>query len=76
MVSPHSANFSGRRHFGSGNYQDHVALWEGALKVSYHVYKFGGHRHCGSGDIMVFICHVTLQDYMIKRSCDFIEKSP
>ena len=60
MVSPHSANFSGHSHFGSGNYQNHVTLWEGAPKVSYHVYKFGCHGHCSNGDIMVLVCHVTL----------------
>ena len=31
-----------------------------------------GHRHCGSGDVMFLVCHVTLQDHVIERSCDFL----
>ena len=38
------------------------------MKVSYCPAKFGGHRHSGSGDIMAFVCHVTLQDHMIKAT--------
>ena len=37
---------------------------------------FGGHRHSGSGDIMVFVCHVTLEDHMIKVLNDFMVGSP
>ena len=36
------------------------------IKVSYLSAKFGGHRHSGSGDIIVFVCHLTLQDHVIK----------
>ena len=42
--------------------------------VSHHPVKFSGHRHCGSGDIRIFVCHVTLQDHVIKGPFDFIEK--
>ena len=28
---------------------------------------FGGLRSCGSEDIMVFVCHLTLIDHVIKR---------
>ena len=38
------------------------------LKVSHHSIKFGSHRHCGSGSILVFACHMMLQDYIIKVS--------
>ena len=34
--------------------------------LSYHPVKFGGHVHSGSGGIMVFACHVTLQDQSVK----------
>ena len=37
--------------------------------------RFGGHRHCDSGDIMILVCHVILQDNVIKRSYDFIGRS-
>ena len=40
--------------------------------VSYQPVKFGGHRYSDSGDIMVFVCHVILQDHVIKKPCDFI----
>ena len=32
------------------------------IKVGYYIAKFGGHRHSGSRDILVFVCHMTLQD--------------
>ena len=38
-----------------------------ALKVSYQSAKYGSCRDCGSGDIMVLVCHVTLQDHVIRR---------
>ena len=45
------------------------------MKVSYHRAKFSGHRHSGRGNIMVFICHVTLQDHTIKALHDFLVRS-
>ena len=45
-------------------------------KVNYHPAKFGGHRHSGSRDIIVFVCHVTLQDDVIKALNDFMVRSP
>ena len=35
-----------------------------------------GHRHCGSGDMMVLVCHVILQDHVVKGYCDFMARSP
>ena len=46
------------------------------IKKSHHPAKFGVHRHCGSGDITILVCHVILQDHMIKESCDFRGRSP
>ena len=40
--------------------------------MSNHYLKFGGHRHCSSEDIMVLICHVILQEHVIKASCNFM----
>ena len=37
--------------------------------------KFGGNRHCGSGRIMVLVCHMILQDNVIKGSYDSVEIS-
>ena len=44
--------------------------------LSYHPAEFGGHRHFVSGDIMILVCHVILQDHVIKGSCDFMSWSP
>ena len=40
--------------------------------LSYHPAKIVDHKHCGSRDIIVLICHVILQDQLIKASCDFM----
>ena len=36
------------------------------VKVSHHLHKFCGHRYCGSGEIMVLVCHVILEEHVIK----------
>ena len=41
-----------------------------------HPAKFGGRGDCGSGDIAHLICYVTLQDHLIKESCNFMKKAP
>ena len=43
--------------------------------VSHHPAKFGYHEHFDSGDIIVLVCHVTLQDHMINGSCDFMVRT-
>ena len=43
--------------------------------MSYRPIKFGGHRHSVSRDVMVFVCHVALQDHVIRASCDFMVTS-
>ena len=40
--------------------------------VFHHLAKFDGHSHSGSVDMMVFVCHVTLQDHVIKSLYDFM----
>ena len=45
------------------------------MRVSSSTAKFGGHRNCDSEDIMVLVCHVILQDLVIKGSCDFIDRN-
>ena len=44
--------------------------------VSYHPAKFGSHSHSGSEIIMILVCHVILQNHMIKGSCSFIGGVP
>ena len=46
-----------------------------SIKVSHHPAKFDGHSHSGSNDIIFLACQVTLQDQVIKGSCDFIGTS-
>ena len=42
------------------------------LIVSYLFAKFKGHRPCGRSDAKAKIVYVTLKDYVIKRSVDFM----
>ena len=46
-----------------------------ALIVTDHIAKFHGHGACSNWDIKYLICHVALQDYVIKGSSDFMEGS-
>ena len=46
------------------------------LKVCHHPTTFGGHRQYGSGDVMVLVCHVISQENVMKRSYDFIGRTP
>ena len=39
-----------------------------------YVCKFDGHNDCGKGDITYLICHVTLQDHVIKGLYDYGNK--
>ena len=43
--------------------------------VSHHPGKFTDHSHSGGGDIMVLIFRMTFQNHVIKKSCNFMEKS-
>ena len=36
------------------------------MMVSHQPAKFCGHGHCNSGDRIVLVCHVILQDQVIK----------
>ena len=38
----------------------------------YHPAMSGGHRHSGIGDVMIFLCHVTWQDHVVKALYDFM----
>ena len=38
--------------------------------------KFGGHRHSGSREIMIFVCHVTLEEHVIRALYDLLVRSP
>ena len=43
--------------------------------VSIHPVKFGGHRHCAREKILLFVCHVTTHDFVIRESYDMGEFS-
>ena len=45
------------------------------MKANYHPAKLGGIRHAGSGDI-IFVCHKTLQNNVIKLLNSFMVRSP
>ena len=81
-VSHHLAMFNGQKPCGS---RDKTYLichltacgmsllyaWKHVI-VAHHLAKFDGHRPCGRRN-MYLICHVPLQDHVIKGSCDFME---
>ena len=53
-----------------GRTLDKTVMWHYEWKqviVSQNLAKISGHRHCGSGYILVLVCHVIVQDHMIKR---------
>ena len=37
-----------------------------------HPAKIDSHRHCVNGYTTIWVCHVIIQDYVIKRSCNFM----
>ena len=43
------------------------------LRVSHHFAKFRGYKPCGSSDTAARIIYMTLQDYVIKGSGNFME---
>ena len=40
--------------------------------MSYYSVKFGGHRHSDSREVMIFVCHVTLLDHVIRALYDLL----
>ena len=42
------------------------------VMVSHHFAKINGHRHCDSEDLMVLVCHMILQNHVIKMLCELI----
>ena len=43
--------------------------------ASHQVVTFGSHRHCNSEDIMFLVCHMVVQDHVIKELYDFMGRS-
>ena len=41
------------------------------IKVTYYPAKFSDYSHSDSGVIIILVCHVILQDLVIKGYCDF-----
>ena len=76
--SHHSTKCHGHRHYGSGDVarsrDQRVMLLYGKqpVKGSYHPAKVGGHSHFGIEVIMNLVCHVILQDHVMKVSCEFL----
>ena len=82
-VADHPAKFGRPRHCGSGDMilacqismRDQRVMWlfrQELIKIGYHPVKLGGHRRCDSGVTVVLVCHVILQDLVLKRSYDFM----
>ena len=44
--------------------------------VSDNFIKFSGQKHCGSRDINFLVCHMILQNHVIKRSCNTMGRNP
>ena len=63
MVGHHPAMFGGHWSSASGNIKHLIFL--GPHK-SYNRTKSGGQRHCASENKMVIVCHVILEDCVIK----------
>ena len=53
--------------------RDHMFKGLEFLTVSQPLAKFSGHRHCSSNDTAAKLFYVTLQDYVIKGSEDFMK---
>ena len=49
-------------------------VWK-PLTVTHHLATVNGHRPCRSRDNTCLVCRVTLQDFVIKGFCDFMERS-
>ena len=43
-----------------------------SVMVSHHLAKINSHRHCDSEDLMVLVCHMILQNNVIKMLCEVI----
>ena len=46
------------------------------IKRSHNPAKISGHRKFGSRGVMFFVCHMTLQDHMIKALYEFMVRNP
>ena len=44
--------------------------------MSSHPVKFADHRDSESGEIIIFVCHVTLYDHVIRALHDLLVRSP
>ena len=65
------------RDLATPRYQRVQQLYKwGLYKVNNNLTKYGRNKHCFVGDIMVLVCHVTLQDKVIKALYGFMVRSP
>ena len=57
----------------------HRVLWHYGsvlLIISLHPAKFGGHKRCAGEEILLFVCHVTSRDFVVREACDTIGEFP
>ena len=47
-----------------------------AYQGELHLANFGGHSHSGCNVIMILVCLMISQNLVIKRSCNFIGRTP
>ena len=52
-----------------------MTLAQKPFLVTHHIANFNSHMPCGSRDTTYLICHMTLQDNVVKVYCDFMEES-
>ena len=53
-----------------------MTLWVEARLGKLPPCQVGGHSHSGNRDTIVLVCHVTLQDHIIKALHDLLVSSP
>ena len=57
----------------------HRVLWHYGsvlLIISLHPAKFGGHKRCAGEEVLLFVCHVTSRDFVVREACDTIGEFP
>ena len=44
--------------------------------MSYHPVKFCGHKHSGNREITIFVCHMILEDQVIRALYNLLVRGP
>ena len=53
-----------------------MTLWVAVHQGELPSFTFGGHRHTDSRDIMIFVCHVTFKNHVIRTLFHFMVTNP